>query len=460
MKIAVKPMKGDKFVIEVDGSMTTRQVKSVIKEAKGWEETNQKLICKAKILADDKPLSEYNVTENDFLVCMVTKPKAKPAEPAPAVPAPAAAAPASAATGSSAPAASTSGETTAPAENQNASAAPTAAASTPAATSGSAQPAATSEPPAAQDEIPQQQRPEFIAAVSQLQEMGFPKPECEAALSAAFGDRERAVEYLMNGIPPEAVAAAASMNAGGQAQATNPGSAAQSAPSAPAAQSGGSGPLEALRRHPQFNELKRIVQSNPSALSQVLTTLLQGNTELLAAIDDNREEFVRMMNEPIEGNSTEQPGGASPGDVAGSLAGMGGAQPEQYAAILQAMQTMPPEQRAQLAQAMGVPPEQLQAITQMIQNMPPEAFAQMMSALITNNGGGMPGMPGMPADQNVVRLTPEEAAAIDRLVELGFPKSACVEAYLACDKNEQVAANYLFTNPPDEMEEDNGTGDA
>jgi UV excision repair protein RAD23 len=90
----------------------------------------------------------------------------------------------------------------------------------------------------------------------------------------------------------------------------------------------------------------------------------------------------------------------------------------------------------------------------MMQNMPPQGMAQMMEHVMAQGGGGMPGG-GMPGGGhghggNVVTLTQEESAAVDRLCELGFPKSACVEAYLLCDKNEQLAANYLFNNPPDD----------
>merc|ERR1712025_1092243 len=62
-------------------------------------------------------------------------------------------------------------------------------------------------------------------------------------------------------------------------------------------------------------------------------------------------------------------------------------------------------------------------------------------------GGGPMMMVGPGGDMvgpQVLRLSDEEMAAVDRLTEMGFDRTEAAQAFLACDKNEALAANLLM----------------
>ncbi|KAG6611664.1 UV excision repair protein RAD23 [Phytophthora cinnamomi] len=425
MKLTVKTLQGVAFSLDAELTDAVSAVKQKIEGLQSFPAAQQKLIHAGKVLKDDSTLAEYNVKENDFLVVMVTKPKApKPAAaaaPAAAAPAstPAAAAPAPAAAAAAAPAAPSTSSAS------SSSSATAAAVSTP-----SAAPATTAASSSAGDGSGLVAGEQMSAAVQQLVDMGFPEDQVRSALRAAFNNPERAVEYLMNGIPEQAAAPAQT--------------------AAPSAEAGAGGDdaansLEALRNHPQFDALRQLVQSNPAALPAVLQQIGAQSPELLRLIHQNQDRFVQMLNEPI---GTRDAGAAPSGGAGGAPfdlgTGGGGAMPTPQQ-IQQLVDSLTPEQQAQMAAQMGMTPEQLRGLSQMLSNLPPGAMEQMMASMGGEGGlGGLGGGAGAGAGGHRIMLTEEEAAAVDRLCEMGFERTDVIQAYLACDKNEALAANFLM----------------
>ncbi|KAJ4718688.1 ubiquitin receptor RAD23b-like [Melia azedarach] len=371
MKLTVKTLKGSHFEIRVQPSDTIMAVKKNIEDVQGKDNYpcgQQLLIHNGKVLKDETTLADNKVSEDGFLVVMLSKSKTLGSAGA-----------------SSAQPASTTPTTTAPSSNSTPAPEASVQAVAPK-TSTSASNATTANENA---DTYGQAASNLVAGndieqtIQQLMDMGggtWDKETVTRALRAAYNNPERAVDYLYSGIPETAEVAVPVAHFPAASQPTETGA----APAAPVsggpnssplnmfpqetvsgATGGGLGSLDFLRNNQQFQALRAMVQSNPQILQPMLQELGKQNPQLLRLIQEHQAEFLQLINEPVDG---------SEGDIFD--------QPEQ--------------------------------------DMP-----------------------------HAINVTPAEQEAIQRLEAMGFDRALVIEAFLACDRNEELAANYLLENAGD-----------
>ncbi|PVD23252.1 hypothetical protein C0Q70_16516 [Pomacea canaliculata] len=358
MIITLKTLQQQTFKVEIDCDSTIKQLKEKVEAEKGkdYPAGGQKLIYAGKILDDEKKIDEYKIEEKNFVVVMVTKgAQVKWCHGTVHIPccplemfrvkipmvvfivAPATDTTASGATGTAVQSAESTLVTGQAYENM----------------------------------------------VTEMMCMGFEREQVVRALRASFNNPDRAVEYLLGGIPevplqeeaPQAPAASSAPGSGTVSGQTT-GTASASSP-VPANPTPGEDPLAFLRSQPQFQRMRNAIRENPGLLPALLQQIGQSNPPLLSLISQNQERFVQMLNETD--SSQEEEGVQAQGAGGGSGTPLGGS--------------------------------------------------------------------------GYIHVTPQEKEAIDRLKALGFPEGMCIQAYFACEKNEDLAANFLLSQGFDDDDE-------
>ncbi|CAH8660444.1 unnamed protein product [Schistosoma margrebowiei] len=173
--------------------------------------------------------------------------------------------------------------------------------------------------------------------------------------------------------------------------------------------------------------------NNPDRAFEYLSS---GNIPNVDIVDQppQREEIESVS--PEGPGDTDTPGSESLGseDPIAALASL--PQFQQMRALVQAN----PELLPQLIQQIGNDNADLFRLIQENE----QAFLEFINTPVT--GTTRPGG----QRQTVLTMTAEERAAVDRLKALGFPEELVIQAYYACEKNEDAAANFLLSESLDD----------
>lgn len=401
MQVIFKDFKKQTVSIEVELSDSVLSAKEKLANEKGVDASQIKLVYSGKVLQDDKTLESYKLKEGASIIFMINKTKQTPTPtPAPEQ---------TQSTGSESKSASTNDSTkTQPAASQEASSNTTTTTTTSTTTNEST---SSGTPAQAQSQQPQESNEstfavgtEREATIQNIMEMGYERLQVEAALRAAFNNPHRAVEYLLTGIP------------------------------------------ESLQRPEQPVAPVAPVAQSEAPVGESTTTSAHDEE------DDDEHEGGQHENlfEAAAAAAAAQEGGAHAATAGGDAASAGGAGlgDDQQMQLLRAALQSNPELIQPLLEQLAASNPQIASLIQ----QDPEAFIRTFLGAggedlgfeIEGDESGFTG--GEAGEEGTVRiqLSEQDQSAINRLCELGFERDLVIQVYLACDKNEEVAADILF----------------
>lgn len=263
MKVFIRTLQNNKYELEVSPEESILSVKEKVQSTHGLAAPElQKLIFNGKVLKDDQTLQQAKVKEGGFIVLMVSKKQTPKPLPEPQIPA---------ATPSSEPQIPAS--TPPSSEPQIASAAPSSA------------------PQVLQSAASDLARgPAYEQIVSQLMDLGFPRDQVVRCLAAGFNNPERAVEYLLGGIPAHLMSENPAQNAAAQP-------AADQIPADLADDGSVGDEIDEAQMAQELAALQQALQQNPQMLQQMIAVLAQQYPELVPYLG-NREIVMKLLQDP------------------------------------------------------------------------------------------------------------------------------------------------------------------
>ena len=216
MKLIIKNLKQVPHNVEVPSDkITVKELKQEIEKAHGFDADHLKLLYNGIVLDDSKTLESYDIKEEFVLIMMNTKAKVQ---------------------------------------------------NVPKETEKKEEPQTQSNQPKQEEPKPKPAEKDYTEQINNLADMGYPRSEAEAAVKAARGNIELAVEFLTNGIPANL-------------------------PNIP--DEGGESNQNDLSHIASI--IKVLCQNRPEALQSILMNIQNNDPELFERIKENEAEFKNLL---------------------------------------------------------------------------------------------------------------------------------------------------------------------
>ncbi|CDO95094.1 unnamed protein product [Kluyveromyces dobzhanskii CBS 2104] len=381
MLINFKDFKKEKLPIELADNATVSHAKELIAEQKQCEASQIKLIYSGKVLQDTKTVSQCNLKDGDQVIFMISKSKKKVEV-------------------------KVTESTTEPQNESQAAASIMPEAHAPATPAETGTDSTNTE--TAQDEgttdgsfVTGSRRNE---TVNRIMEMGYDREQVERALRAAFNNPDRAVEYLLMGLPEV---------------------------SEPAQQ-----PTQAAADAAEG-------VATTDGVAQMPSQSIEHEDNLFAQAEANNGE---QGHDSGAGSGEEEMGtiGLTMEDIT-QLRDVVSGRPESLMPLFESLSTRYPHLRETMLQD---PQRFISLLLEAVGGSLTDSLGENLGEDVGEGDLGDFGGQSQGAPPNV-SISADDEAAIGRLCELGFERTLVVQIFFACDKNEEIAANMLFNNYAD-----------
>ncbi|CAE6483389.1 unnamed protein product [Rhizoctonia solani] len=265
--------------------------------------------------------------------------------------------------------------------------------------------------------------------IQQIRELAGQNPELIGPLMEQLVQSKPQVAQLMSS-NPEGLAMLLCGGNGSQLQ-----SAFKLGQSSSSGSDGDNATLESLQNDPMIQQIRELAGQNPELIGLLVEQLIQDKPEVAQLMSSNPDGLAKLLS----------PGNGSRFQFS-FKSGESSSDSDNDEALWESLKNDPIVKRFRELDSSN--PELLKSLLQQLAQSRPEAGRLLATdptrfkVLLC----GERAVARAELEPQTICVTKEEKDALERLEGLGFKRQMVIQAYFACDRNEELAANYLIEN--------------